>query len=279
MTIQIDKSNNYISTLWDSTATISLSTFRKAASLDLKGKPIKLRITTAGGNEVLTDSYSYVIPLRNLSGRTIYISACGIDKITNEISVIENKGIVKLFNNLNETDISRNSEDIDLLIGYDYAAWHPVKEQENGQLLVLSNCFGKCIGGKYSNLRDNPRRFINSAHVVNLVHKHNVVRDFLSIESVGVDCTPKCGGCRCGSCPVGSKEYTLKEERELNLISRNLTFAGNYWIAKYPWIKEARSLPDNYEYALKMLQKTEKRLCKDTNWQHTYSEQVEDMIG
>ena len=44
-------------------------------------------------------------------------------------------------------------------------------------------------------------------------------------------------------------------------------------------IKEARSLPDNYEYALKMLQKTEKRLCKDTNWQRTYSEQVEDMIG
>ena len=73
MTIQIDKSNNYISTLWDSAATISLITFRKAASLNLKGKPIKLCITTAGGNEVLTDSYSYVIPLRDLSRRTMYI--------------------------------------------------------------------------------------------------------------------------------------------------------------------------------------------------------------
>ena len=43
------------------------------------------------------------------------------DKITNEIPCLETSEIVKLFSNLEESDISRNSENIDLLIGHDYA--------------------------------------------------------------------------------------------------------------------------------------------------------------
>ena len=98
--------------------------------------------------------------------------------------------------------------------------------------------------------------------------------DFLSIESLGVAYTAKCGGSHCGSCPTGGKEYTLKEERELNLIPSNLMYAGDHWIVKYPWIKETRALPDNYGNA----SKTEKRLCTDPDWQQTYSEQIEDMV-
>ena len=84
--IQID-SHNYISTLWDSVATISLITFKKAASLNLNDRPVTLRITIAGGNSVIRDSFSYVISLRDLNGRTISISAC--DKITNKIPCLE----------------------------------------------------------------------------------------------------------------------------------------------------------------------------------------------
>ena len=156
---------------------------------------------------------------------------------------------------MKEADISRPEGEVDLLIGYDYAAWHPVKEQESRQLLILGNCFGKCIGGKHTLLHNTTQKFIYGVHVVNIIYKRGITEDFLSTESLGVKCIPRCGGCRCGTCPVGGKEYTLKEERELNLISNNLSFTGNHWIAKYLWIQEARALPDNYHHALRVLQK------------------------
>ena len=49
---------------------------------------------------------------------------------------------------------------------------------------------------------------------------------FLTIESLGVQCNPKCGNCRCGTCPIGGKSYSIKEERELKLIEEKLEFRG-----------------------------------------------------
>ena len=38
--------------------------------------------------------------------------------------------------------------------------------------------------------------------------------DHFKEESIGVHCEPKCGGCHCGRCAVGSKQMSLKDERE-----------------------------------------------------------------
>ena len=46
-------------------------------------------------------------------------------------------GIVQLFKNISEEDISRPSGTIDVLIGYVYAAYHPQNEQTSGRLLLL----------------------------------------------------------------------------------------------------------------------------------------------
>ena len=115
--------------------------------------------------------------------------------------------------------------------------------------------------------------------VVNLIHKNGVLSDFFAIESMGTNCTPKCGGCRCEKCPIGSKPYTLREERELNEIEKSLSFHGNHWVAKYPWAKSPGLLPDNYEYALKALIRTETRLNRDKEWEKKYSEQITDMVN
>ena len=48
----------------------------------------------------------------------------------------------------------------------------------------------------------------------------------MTVESLGIQCNPKCGNCKCGSCPIGGKPYSLKEERELKLIENNLEFHG-----------------------------------------------------
>ena len=35
-------------------------------------------------------------------------------------------------------------------------------------------------------------------------------------ESIGVECEPKCGNCQCGKCALGSKQMSLKDEKEYN---------------------------------------------------------------
>jgi len=88
------------------------------------------------------------------------------------------------------------------------------------------------------------------------------IDDFYKNENLGVECTPKCGGCKCGECPAGGKQYTLKEERELALIENNLTLNEGIWTATYPRIKNPNNLPNNYGAAFARLVNTERRLSK-----------------
>lgn len=66
------------------------------------------------------------------------------------------------------------------------------------------------------------------------------VEDFYIIEVFGVQCKLKCGGCKCGKCFLGVKDYIIQEERELELIEWNLCFNSedNLWIVEYFWIKD-----------------------------------------
>ena len=89
--------------------------------------------------------------------------------------------------------------------------------------------------------------------VQNVQISHTSIEEFFRNESLGVSCTPKCGACRCGECPVGSKQYTLQQERELALIENGLSHANDKWTARYPWIKDPSELPDNYTAAYSML--------------------------
>lgn len=107
------------------------------------------------------------------------------------------------------------------------------------------------------------------------------VEDFYKIENLGIECKPRCGGCKCGRCPIGSKEYSIKEERELELIDKNLEYNNldNRWIAEYPWVKDPSALPDNRQVALAMLISTEKRLLKNPQHAKVYDVQVKYMVA
>ena len=74
------------------------------------------------------------------------------------------------------------------------------------------------------------------------------------------------------------KSYTLKEERVRNIITENLVFKNDRWVATYPWKRSPKSLPDNYDYAMKALQRTEKQLSRDAVWKEKYSAQIHDLL-
>ena len=79
--------------------------------------------------------------------------------------------------------------------------------------------------------------------------------------------------------PLGGKNCSIKEQREMALIEKNLEFSKKgYWIVEYPWIKNPERLPDNKSYAYNLLVQTEKRLKKDSKFKRAYCDQIQDMF-
>ena len=140
---------------------------------------------------------------------------------------------MKHFPNIKIDDVARLSGEDDILIGYDYAGWHPTPEIVSGHLVLLNNIFGKWVGGRFSPSREikgNTGKSVLNMAYVNNVTLDGILHQFVAIESSGVQCEPKCGSCKCGTCPIGGKPFSLREERELKMIEDKLEFRGSYWI-------------------------------------------------
>ena len=107
------------------------------------------------------------------------------------------------------------------------------------------------------------------------------MEDFYNIENLGIECSPRCGGCKCRKCSLGSKNYTIKEEKELALIEKNLHYdqEAKRWIAEYPWIRDPKDLPDNKKAAFAKLISAERRLAKNSEPAKVYKEQIQDMVN
>ncbi|XP_070411564.1 uncharacterized protein [Nothobranchius furzeri] len=109
--------------------------------------------------------------------------------------------------------------------------------------------------------------------------------DWWRWDSIGAACEPKCGGCRCGNCQPGGKEITLAEERELEVIRGGFTYIMKdshseepHWHAKYPWIDDLTSLPNNKKGVQATFFRTKKQLDKEPEWKVAYAAQLHEMI-
>ena len=56
---------------------------------------------------------------------------------------IDHGKVRKSFPNISERELKRPFGKEDILVGYNYAAWHPFCEQSCQHLLILTNSFGK----------------------------------------------------------------------------------------------------------------------------------------
>ena len=74
MSIQVYKSRNFVSSLWDSGSTLSLITFKKAKELNLYGKEITLSIFKTGGVQETLKSFSYTLPLQDMENKAVCIT-------------------------------------------------------------------------------------------------------------------------------------------------------------------------------------------------------------
>ena len=184
--------------------------------------------------------------------------------------------MVGLFQGLNAKEVKRPVGELDVFIGFEYAGFHPIRGQYSDHVPVLKNQFGRCLGGSDPLLSEKTRKLLQ--HVA--IHHLDCAKvgDFFDNETLGVECHPRCGGCKCRKCPVGSKSFTLKEERELRLISEGLTHKEYHWETKYPWVKVLAEPPDNFQAAIGMLQNTEKRLLRSKTHADMYKDQIQNLI-
>ena len=268
--------DKYVNVLWDGGATLSLITFHKAKELHLDGKHINLAVAKVGGKTEQINSKKYLLHLKDQQGNIVPFTVYGIDKISSELKHIDISGTAKLFNGVDITELKRPHGEIDVLIGFEYVGYHPGRINQNDNLLIMENQFGKCLSGSHDALSEGTVKVIKHA----VIHhaKGMNLESFFDTEGLGVVCTPKCGSCRCGKCALGGKDYTLKEEHELQLIEDGLIRHPDHWEAIYPWIKKPSTLKNNRCVAEAMLKSTERRLLKDKMKAETYQEQIEDML-
>ena len=297
MLSEVNCKQGKLNTLWDPGANMSLITHQAARQMGLKGKPVTLSLTKVGNNSDTIQSQEYIVPLIDKVGQEWKIHAYGIEEVTANIGAINVTKVSRLFKGISEDDIKRPSGRVDLLIGTDCCPLLPEKVAEGGNLQLMKNQFGYCLRGKHE-LIDRTQHSSNTVRIhftsgiissqqnndVMIENKPLVQKDlskFFEIESIGTECLPKCGGCKCGKCPTGGKQYTIRDERELTLIDRGLTHdnESNTWMASYPWIRNPYDLKNNYANAKARLESLEKRLWRNgQEYVAQYCSQIKDMI-
>ena len=265
--------------VWDVGSTLSFIAFHKARELKLQQQQkLRLQIEKVGGDVEEYNSYRYNLELVNKFGENVVLSLLGINKISSDIIGINTDVMCAKFVGITKKILDRPAEgEIDCLIGYNYAAFHAVKEKSNGHLLLLRNQFGFVIGGGHPSIAEKTNKVIRHGTVNRI---SGSVEDFYTFESMDVQCKPKCGSCKCGKCHPGGKEMSIQEEKEYEFIESNIHYDGDRkkWTASYPWVKNPEELQDNHRYALAAMKSCEKHLKRDEKLAVSYCEQMSDML-
>ncbi|XP_071136608.1 uncharacterized protein [Mytilus edulis] len=245
MISKVPSNGNYLTALWDPGANISLITHDSARRLNLKGRDVTLSVTKVGNTTDYIQSKEYIVPLTDLNGQEWKIRTYGMDQITADVTRVDIRGIAKLFKSVTEKDVIRPEGKVDILIGSDCCVLLPTKAEQKCPII-----FYPCA--------------------------------FKEKKSLGTQCNPKCGNCKCGKCPIGNGNYTIAEERELNMIRKGLQYDKDEkrWTVTYPWIRESAELPNNIGAANHRLESTEKRLQRTgTIYANAYNDQIKDMVN
>ena len=156
-----------------------------------------------------------MLPLVDKNCKIVPIYAYGVNTISSGINEVDMTNVGYLFGKLWTENINNSYGEVDVLIGINYASIQSQVEQTIGNHVLCKNRFGRCVAGSHELLKGQGSP---SIHLCILKNKKPLLENRFSIEQMGVNCTPKCGNCRCGRCPIGGKEFTIKEERELKMI-------------------------------------------------------------
>lgn len=198
-------------------------------------------MTKVGNQRETINSYMYDVPLVDLNGKVWCISACGIDEATSPVGKVNCQTLVQHFPRLAGSHFWRPHGAIELLIGIDHCSLLPQVIESTENLQLMQNSLG------VTNLSTHTRVRINHVNVKEYQYIESVINsrtkddleNFFSIGSLGISCSPICSGCKCGNCVPEKKDFSLREEHEMELIMKGLQHDDDakQWTVCYPWVK------------------------------------------
>lgn len=237
----------------------------------------------------------------------------GLDSIAEVNRHIPPKTLQKIFPDVALHELVRPTK-IKLLISHKEGQLVPQKVRSVGNLVLWDGPLGKTVGGSHPDLMEDVKvtahgsrtHFARSMRTAAVAYEEVTSKspvqapqliqavtsaanqdfmDWWRWDSIGAACEPRCGGCRCGNCQPGGKEMTISEERELGQIKSGLTYINGdhhsekpHWHAKYPWVEDPVTLPNNRRAVEATFRRTEKQLAKEPKWKAAYQAQVHEMV-
>ena len=118
---------------------------------------MKITVTKVGGKQEEMISYVYDLPLTDSMEEIVHFRVYGTDRISTKIKAISIENVLHLFHGITGKSVRRPTGEYDVLVGFEYAGHRPVCEQSVGNLLLLGNRFGKCLGGSHPLLKEGTK--------------------------------------------------------------------------------------------------------------------------
>ena len=109
----------------------------------------RILIIKIGAEKATIDFEIFNIPIQDNSGDEECFQAYGIDRIPTKIEPKDVKSLAHLFK-VDKEEVRRPVGEIDMLIGFEYSAFHPEKIDSIDHLLLMKNKFDVCLGGSHS---------------------------------------------------------------------------------------------------------------------------------
>ena len=91
---------------------------------------------------------------------------------------------------------------------------------------------------------------------------------------------PRCGACKCGSCPIPGARFSFKEQQEYDVIESKIFYdkERKQYVGEYPWSCERSILPCNENSAMQNLLSLEHRLSKSPEEAKDWCLQIQEMV-
>ena len=284
MTKVVESPGGSISTILDPCLNLSLITHRIARKLNLKGKKVRVSLTKVGNVTETVTTMEYELKLKDVNKKMCTIVTYGIEEITSNIEKVDISEVSQLFEHIQMKDIERPAGKIDLLLGLDCCQSFPDKIAQVGNLQLMKGPLGYCLRGNHPLIQFTESQSNFMKIIVHLTHVEQAtltdeIGRFFDIESLGTFPVPKCEHCEHTSDETDSVNITIREERELEMIKKGLDYdpVHQQWTVKYPWVKDANRLPNNFAAAFGQLKSLEKRLT-NSPYLNVYCEQINDMV-
>ena len=297
-------------TLLDNCSTDHYITNDMARKHKLRGEEVELLVEGIGGESTKVDSKIYQVPIKDKFGTLHTIECYGMDVIATPAKPPEAASYSELCDKFGVSpEEVKRPQKIDLLISMrDNYLLADSKLKTIDKMALYDGPLGKVFGGLDPNLKfgqDFKMSFKSTKQIISEVSSHTmraVLRevtrthtaktdkeflDFFREESIGAECSPKCGSCLCGKCPLGGKQMSLKDEKDYNLFVDHMRHdkegteidPGPYWRVSFPWVISKEEMVVNKSAVLGVMNATAKKLGKDPKWREVYETQLKDLVS